>query len=1422
MAQISQSRNLSGNRSSTNSHYFDVSKSSQLLSKFDENDPEAFFEMFEKLANQLEWDKKYWTILIQTKLFGKARTVYNNLNEAEAKDYDTVKKVILLSYDQVTETYRQRFRNTHKSQGMTYMEFVDVLERLFDKWIKSAKTSDFASLRQLMILDQFKFRVPTDIRAYLEEKEVTDLIQAAKLADNYSLTHRKSGNVKAFSGSQTSCDSQDSRKFAPKIQNEQFQSGFKHPNSSTVIYCSYCKQKGHHISECYHKDCQKSKYYQPNKNAQNKSQKNPIQIANVDSQKPSTNKQDKTPPQNIQGKEKPSLSVDIESVPRVGDLFDEFTFSGRISTGPNEDFSDVLILRDTGSAQSILVRSALPNIEKAYTGEKVIVKDLSGSGPMPLANVYIDSDLIKGFARVGVIEKPLPVKGISFLLGNDLAGTLIVPCPVVTSEPVVESCDNELYPVCAVTRAQSKAVDPLDCPDNGLAELFSREEVQNYISMPITRDNLIKAQNQDPSLCEALSSAVDNVHLLKGTGYYMENGLLLRQYRPSHISNKDDWAIVRQIVVPADFRESIVELAHGKFAGHLGINKTSDKLLKHFYWPDLRKTVSKFVKSCHICQIGGKPNQVIPKAPLQPIPVTEEPFNKVIIDCVGPLPKTKKGNQYLLTIMCSVTRYPEAIALKSLRSQVIVKALLKVFTQYGVPQIIQSDRGSNFTASLFSDVMKGLGIAQYFSSAYHPESQGALERFHQTFKTMLRMFCLENEKDWDEGIDLLLFSICDAKNASLVFSPLQLLFGREVRGPLKVLKDTWLNTESISSSLCDYFQKFKDKLERIHSFASDNLLESQSKMKETFDLKSVERSFKSGDLVLVYLPNQRESLKAKYSGPYEVKEKVSKVNYLIYTPDRRRKTRLVHINLLKPYRSRLSEGDLRDENSKSCNLSKCAFNVNISNKTDINVSEMFSIDSCENSNYLGNIGQNLVHLLTEQKEDIINLLSSFPAVCADSPGVCNLAEHDMLLVDGSSPIKQAPYRVTPQKRERMRLAVEYLLVQGLAEPSDSPWASPCILVPKSDKSDRLCTDYRRVNRLTVNDAYPLPRLDDLIDTIGSSKFVSKVDLLRGYYQIPLTERAKRISAFVTPDGLYQYKFMPFGMTNAPATFQRMVDKLIQDLPEVRAYLDDLVITTDDWESHIRILRCLFQRLHDAGLVVRLPKCQFGGAKVEYLGHIIGGGETSPRTEKIAAILDFPVPCTRRALRRFMGMAGFYRRFCKNFAIVAAPLTKLCSPAEPFRWRDLEQESFNQIKLLLVSAPVLKSADFKEPFIIQVDACDVGAGGVLLQEDSSTRVLHPICYFSTKFLSHQRNYSTIEKECLALLMALRKFNFFVYDSPHIVTVHCDHNPLTFIHKMCNHNQRLMRWSLELQDYNLNIVHIKGKNNVIADALSRSGE
>ena len=194
----------------------------------------------------------------------------------------------------------------------------------------------------------------------------------------------------------------------------------------------------------------------------------------------------------------------------------------------------------------------------------------------------------------------------------------------------------------------------------------------------------------------------------------------------------------------------------------------------------MKKDVAEFCRSCNTCQIVGKPNQSIPKAPLQPIPAFEEPFSRIIIDCVGPLPRTRSGNQYLLTIMCASTRFPEAIPLKS-----IAKALTKFFSLFGLPKSIQSDQGSNFMSGVFQQVMHELGIRQYNSSAYHPESQGSLERFHQTYKNMIRTYCYDTEKDWDEGVHLLLFAARESVQESLGFSPFKLVFGHTVRGPLK-------------------------------------------------------------------------------------------------------------------------------------------------------------------------------------------------------------------------------------------------------------------------------------------------------------------------------------------------------------------------------------------------------------------------------------------------------------------------------------------------------------------------------------------------------------------------------------------------------------------------------------------------------------
>ena len=196
-----------------------------------------------------------------------------------------------------------------------------------------------------------------------------------------------------------------------------------------------------------------------------------------------------------------------------------------------------------------------------------------------------------------------------------------------------------------------------------------------------------------------------------------------------------------------------------------------------------------FCRSCHTCQMVGKPNQPLPKAPLQPIPAFEEPFSRILIDCVGPLPKTKLGNQYLLTIMCASTRFPEAIPLRNIKAKTIVRALIKFFSLVGLPKSIQSDQGSNFMSSIFQQVMYKLGIKQFRSSAYHPESQGALERFHQTLKNMIKAYCFDTEKDWDEGIYLLLFAARESVQESLGFSPFELVFGHMVWGPLKLLRE---------------------------------------------------------------------------------------------------------------------------------------------------------------------------------------------------------------------------------------------------------------------------------------------------------------------------------------------------------------------------------------------------------------------------------------------------------------------------------------------------------------------------------------------------------------------------------------------------------------------------------------------------------
>ena len=609
-----------------------------------------------------------------------------------------------------------------------------------------------------------------------------------------------------------------------------------------------------------------------------------------------------------------------------------------------------------------------------------------------------------------------------------------------------------------------------------------------------------------------------------------------------------------------------------------------------------------------------------------------------------------------------------------------------------------------------------------------------------------------------------------------------------------MLKSSWLRDQSTLKSARPNVVKFmldmREKLAACQDIATEHAKQAQSKSKVWYDRRARERSFEIGQLVLVLLPISGKPLETKYQGPYRIIGKLGPVDYVISTPNKRRSQRVCHVNMLKTYVE-------RDAKSLCLNTDVAELSVGpiVSHTQDT-----FSLD----------------HLPDRDRTQLQSLLSQYADIFSDLPGKTDLCTHHIEVKPGTRPIRLSPYRVNPEKAEQIRKELDLMIKMGVIEESNSSWASPVVLIPKSDGSIRFCVDYRRVNDVTLPDAFPLPRVEDLIDKIGRSRFLTKIDLSRGYWQVPMDEISIPVSAFVTPHGQFQWKYMPFGLRNAPATFQRLVKRVLSGLETFTgAYLDDIIIFSDNWDDHMKHLKLVFDRVRQANLTLKKSKCVFASAEVEYLGHTVGLGKVAPRSAKVDAILKFQRPSDKKQLRAFLGIAGYYRKFIPHFAQIAACLTDLLRKNTKFVWTEIQDTAFCDLKSRLASRPILRPPDFSLPFALAVDASDVAVGANLFQVVDG--IEHPVCYYSKRLNVHQQRYSTIEKEALALLLAVR--NFSVYFGTHPVTVYTDHSPLQFLKNMSNYNNKMLRWSLELQAFNLHIVHRPGSKNLIPDTLSR---
>ena len=456
--------------------------------------------------------------------------------------------------------------------------------------------------------------------------------------------------------------------------------------------------------------------------------------------------------------------------------------------------------------------------------------------------------------------------------------------------------------------------------------------------------------------------------------------------------------------------------------------------------------------------------------------------------------------------------------------------------------------------------------------------------------------------------------------------------------------------------------------------------------------------------------------------------------------------------------------------------------------------------------------------------DRIGAHFSWPGLSSDvllgKPNLANVTTHR---IDTGEvlPIHSSPYKIPQKLEEEVNKEIEKMLQLGIIRPSMSPWASPVVIVPKPDGTIRFCVDYRKVNKVTKMDAYPIPSMERMIEKVASAKYISTIDLTKGYWQIPLETSTSEKSAFITTKGLYEFLVMPFGMKTAPATFQRMMSEIVlRGLEFADAYIDDVEVDTPtSFSQHISELRQVFQRLRTCKLNARPSKCKIAMSSVDFVGHRVGGNRIEPRTALVQTIKEYPRPETKKQIRSFLGLVGYYRRFIPNFSGRAAVLTDLTRGKSPtkIKWKDAHKFAFQDLKQALQNPPVLRPPHWEQEFILQVDASNRGLGAILSQQDKEG-LEHPIAYASRKLQPREEKLSTTEKECLGIVWAVELFRYYLFGRK--FRLQTDHNPLVWLNQVRDKNRKLLRWSITLQEYDMDVEHKSGKNNSNVDALSRA--
>ena len=1053
------------------------------------------------------------------------------------------------------------------------------------------------------------------------------------------------------------------------------------------------------------------------------------------------------------------------------------------------------LIRDTGCSRIIVADRLLPEAKELSTIE---VSDYLGrENEFPVVKTYVDCKYFRGWADL--VKAPL-----------QFADALIGNVEGVLDNPINDDSAEEAKVAAVTTRAASKfkALHPLVVPEIQPIDVSP----EKFADLQQTCDTLKEVRRQANDKEETVTK--DGSRYLFST----KNKLLYRTCLASKHKILKGRCV---LVAPKECRRTILVTAHeSTFAGHFSHRKTEMKIKQQFYWPMMTSDIRDFCRSCDKCQRVSPKGRVKP-VPLVKMPIITEPFSRVAMDLVGPIsPPAEGGQQYILTLIDVATGFPEAIPLKEITSIAVAEALMLIFSRVGIPKEILSDRGTQFTSQLMGELHRLLGVKPLFTTPYHPMCTGRIERVHSTMKACLKKLCSEKPKDWPRYLIPTLFALREIPSDRSGYSAFELLYGRQVRGPLTVLRDLWEDA-SLGNEQRTAFQYVLDlqkKLEDCSRIAAENSRGSVERYKQYFDVKSQNRQFNANDEVLVLLPDSSNKLLMAWKGPFRVIERRNRVNYLI---DEKGAAKLYHANILKKYYRRetaqqaaLVSSMIKDKPSEALLLCQnCVISADeeepvTSERTG---GEIYTIPTDEDE-----VPDISPHLNQDQTAQLQELLAKFDDVLSTLPGNTQTIQHEINL-QTVEPFRNKVYPIPLHLKEDFEKEVDKLLELGIIRPSNSPYCSPCVLVQKPDNSYRLTIDYRQLNARTAFVAEPPCCPEEDLPKFANARYFSEIDLCKAYYQVNLTENAIPLTAFATQHGLMEFTRMSFGLVGAPATYIKLMRQVLRGLPNVAFYFDNIFVYSEDWETHVTALHNVFHRLREHHLTARPSKCRLAYENMSFLGFEISHNQLKPQDQKIQAIASLPQPQTKKLMRSFLGMVSFYRKFIPNAAQLTAPLTDLLKKEakEPLIFTEEASRSFDKLKLTLSSNPILRLPDHNLPFVVRTDASNRGIGCMLLQYHDNTP--HPIAYASRKLLDRETRYSTIEKECLAIIYGINKFKFYLLGCEFILEV--DHRPLVYLNRTKGNNARLMRWALSLQPFRYRIVYIPGSLNVGADLLSR---